>query len=69
MGDLFQPWHLLVLLTVFSFTTVLWIPPYWKIFEREGFHPAFSLLMMLPVVGLVMLYVVAFSRSTPNKLD
>jgi hypothetical protein len=67
MGELFQPWHILFLLFVFSWTTVLWIPPCWKIFEREGFHPALSLLMMVPVAGLVVLYIVAFSRPLPAR--
>ncbi len=45
---------------------VLLVPPFWKIFEREGFAPPLSLLMLIPVVNLVLLYVVAFSaRPVP----
>ena len=38
------------------------IVPFWQIFKKAGFSPALSLLMILPVVNLVVLYVVAFSR-------
>ena len=69
MGDLFQPWHVLIVLFVFSFAGVLWVPPFWKIFQREGFHPALSLLMMVPVAGLVVLYFVAFMRPTSTQLE
>lgn len=44
---------------------VVWailIVPFWQIFKKAGFSPALSLLMILPLVNLVMLYVLAFSR-------
>lgn len=69
MGDLFQPWHIVFLLFVFTFTTVMWVPPFWKIFKREGFHPALSLLMLVPAAGLVALYIVAFWRPAPAKIE
>ena len=36
--------------------------PFWQIFKKAGFTPALSLLMILPVVNVITLYVVAFSR-------
>jgi hypothetical protein len=36
--------------------------PYWVIFKKAGFSPALSLLTIIPIVGLVVLYVVAFSE-------
>jgi Na+/proline symporter len=36
--------------------------PFWQIFKKAGMTPALSLLMILPLVNLVMLYVLAFSR-------
>ncbi len=69
MGDLFQPWHLILVLFFASFCGVLWVPPFWKIFQREGFHPALSLLMLVPVAGLVALYFVAFGRPALARVE
>lgn len=38
------------------------LPPFWKIFAKAGFSPWLSLLILVPIVNLVTLYVVAFSR-------
>lgn len=38
------------------------VVPFWQIFKKAGLTPALSLLMILPLVNLVMLYVLAFSR-------
>ncbi len=54
----------------FYFTHWLWmlawialiLPPFWKIFAKTGFSPWLSLLILVPVVNLVVLYGVAFSR-------
>jgi hypothetical protein len=40
--------------------------PFWKIFEKAGFPPAFSLLMLIPIVNLIAIYFVAFA-SWPNR--
>jgi type VI protein secretion system component VasK len=61
MGDFLQPWHLLVLMVVFIPVAFIAVVPYWQIFKKAGFSPALSLLMLVPFVGLVVLFVVAFS--------
>ena len=38
------------------------LPPFWTIFAKAGFSPWLSLLMLVPLVNLVVLYMVAFSR-------
>jgi hypothetical protein len=38
------------------------IIPFWVIFKKAGMSPFLSLLMLLPLVGIVMLYVLAFSQ-------
>jgi hypothetical protein len=38
------------------------VPPFWVILKKAGFTPWLSLLMLIPVVNLVALYIVAFSR-------
>jgi hypothetical protein len=66
VGDLFTAPHLIFLCILFFVGTpctfgVLLIPPFWKIFERVGYAPVLSVLMLVPVVNLVLIYVVAFS--------
>ncbi len=44
---------------------VVWaivIIPFWQIFKKAGMAAPLSLLMLIPVVNLIMLYVLAFSR-------
>ena len=62
MGELFQPWHLILLTIIFSSIGVVVVPPYWMIFKKAGFAPILSVLMMVPVVGLIVIYIVAFSE-------
>jgi uncharacterized protein YybS (DUF2232 family) len=61
MGDLFQPWHLLIVLFFLPVYFVVGIIPYWMIFKKAGFAPALSLLMVIPGVKLIVVYVIAFS--------
>jgi hypothetical protein len=69
MGDLLQPWHLLVLAALFTPITVIVLPPFWVIFKKAGFQPILSVLMLVPLVNLVLLYVVAFSawKASPAQ--
>ncbi len=45
------------------------VPPYWKIFERSGWHPALSLLMVVPFVNLILLWVVAFKKWPSDNIS
>ena len=38
------------------------IVPFWQIFKKSGMGGPLSLLMVLPLVNIVMLYILAFSR-------
>ena len=40
----------------------LYIIPFWFIFKKSGMGAPLSLLMILPIVNIVMLYVLAFSK-------
>jgi hypothetical protein len=62
MGDLLQPWHLIVVAFFLAPFTVVVLPPFWVIFKKAGFQPILSVLMMVPLVNLAMLYFVAFSQ-------
>jgi hypothetical protein len=57
LEDFFAPFHLIILLVVFA----VFIIPFWQILKKAGFAPALSLLVWVPLVGLIILYYVAFS--------
>jgi hypothetical protein len=69
MGDLFQPWHLLVISVFLLPICAVILVPYWVIFNKAGFQPILSILMLVPFVNIVVLYVVAFSqwRAAPTQ--
>jgi hypothetical protein len=56
------------LLAIFVVLPVFVIP-YWEIFSKAGFAGALSLLIVVPLVNLIVLYVVAFSKwkTKPDK--
>uniref|UniRef100_A0A372IUZ6 Uncharacterized protein n=2 Tax=Paracidobacterium acidisoli TaxID=2303751 RepID=A0A372IUZ6_9BACT len=41
---------------------VIVILPFWMIWKKAGFTPWLSLLMFVPLVGIIMLYVLAFAE-------
>jgi ATP-dependent Zn protease len=49
---------------------ILLVPPFWAIFKKAGFSAWLALLILIPLVNLILLYVVAFSKwkavSTPE---
>lgn len=69
MGDLLQPWHILILLLVGVPMAVLTIVPLWMITKRAGLNPAISLLTVLPLIGLIVMYYIAFTKwpSLPSE--
>jgi len=63
MGDLLQPWHLIVLGVVFSLIVFPFrILPFWFICKKAGFSPWLSLLYLVPFGGLVLNFVLAFGE-------
>ncbi len=44
------------------FSAAIVVLPFWVILKRAGAHPALSILMLVPVLNLVTLYWVAFSK-------
>ena len=62
----FGPTHSLIYLMFFGFfgavMTIVVLIPYWFIFKKAGFSPWLALLMFLPLINIVTLYVLAFSR-------
>jgi hypothetical protein len=54
--------ELLSILVVVAFWIVVWVVPFWKIFSKAGFPGSLALLMLIPVVQIVVVFIVAFSR-------
>jgi hypothetical protein len=70
VGDLLQPYHLLILLFIIGpIALAITIPPYWMIFKKAGFSPWLSILTLLPLVKWIVLWVVGFSewKAGPNR--
>ena len=40
---------------------VVYVMPFWMIFQKAGFPGALSLLMLLPCINIIILFYVAFS--------
>jgi hypothetical protein len=62
----FGPMHPLMYFMFFGFfaavISILLVIPYWFIFKKAGFSPFLALLMVVPLVQIIMLYFLAFSR-------
>lgn len=43
------------------FALIIAVIPCWKIVSKAGYNGAWSLLMLIPLVNLIMLYVFAFN--------
>jgi hypothetical protein len=46
---------------LYGLLAIIFLVPFWKIFEKAGFPPALSLIMLVPIANLVALYFIAFS--------
>jgi hypothetical protein len=63
MGELLQPWHLIVLFVVFALiVNPFRVLPFWFICRKAGFSPWLSLLYIVPLGGWVLNFVLAFAE-------
>ena len=65
MGELLQPWHLIVLAVIFVIPAiVIGFIPFWFICKKAGFSPLLSLLNFVPfgLGTLFLLYLLAFAE-------
>jgi hypothetical protein len=69
MGNLGMPELLVILAVVVIAGGLLTVVPFWFIFRKAGYHPALSLLMMVPFVDIVMKFFLAFSDWPSLKKD
>jgi hypothetical protein len=52
----------LLVIAVIAVLLAIQVIPFWLIFPRLGFDKKLSLLMCIPLVNIITLYVVAFSK-------
>jgi hypothetical protein len=45
----------------FIIMAVIMIIPFWKIFQKAGFNPALSLLMLIPIINIIAIFYLAFA--------
>jgi hypothetical protein len=57
-------WHLILILIVL----LLLVLPIWRILKRLGLSPWLSLLYLVPLVNLICLWVLAYTRW-PNVIE
>ena len=62
-----MPGPIEVLLVLFMALIIIF--PFWKIFSKAGFHGALSLLMLIPFVGIIMIFFLAFAKWPVNKME
>ena len=61
MPNIGFPEILVILLVVAVVAVAFKLVPYWFIFRKAGFHPALSLLMIVPIASVIMLFFLAFA--------
>ena len=67
MGS-FSIWHWAIVLFVFwPLAAAITVVPVWRILKRVGIPSWLSLLSVIPIVGLVALWVMAFSTWPNDK--
>ena len=66
-GCMGMPGAIEILLILFM--TLIVVFPFWRIFSKAGFHGALSLLMLIPFVGIIMLFFLAFAKWPINKTE
>lgn len=62
MGDLLQPWHLIVIFIACCFGFVLFVVPYWFICKKAGFSPWLALLNVIPLGQIILIFLLAFAE-------
>lgn len=67
MGNLGITELVLILVAVVVAAALLTVLPFWFIFRKAGFHPALSLLMVIPFVDIVLKFYLAFADWPAQK--
>jgi len=49
-------------LMIIALIGLLWVLPTWFIIKKTGYHPALSLLVVIPFLNLALILFIAFSK-------
>ena len=65
---------LLIVVLAFMLGALFTVVPFWFIFKKAGYHPALSLLMVIPLADIVMKFFLAFAdwpslKNVPGESD
>ena len=63
----FSPTHWFIVLVMITPLMALLVVPTWRILQRAGFNGAWALLMLVPVVGLLVPWVVSFLKWPADR--
>lgn len=63
----FSPTHWFIVLVMITPLMALLVVPTWRILRRAGFNGAWALLMLVPVVGLLVPWVVSFIKWPTDR--
>lgn len=63
----FSPTHWVIVLLMITPLMALLVVPTWRILQRAGFNGAWALLMLVPVVGLLVPWVVSFLKWPSDR--
>lgn len=66
MGN-FSPIHWFIVVLTVAPLLALMLVPAWRILQRAGYSGAWALLMLIPVVGFFVLWVLAFVKWPSDK--
>jgi hypothetical protein len=47
---------------IWAIATIVFMVPFWKIFQKAGFPAPLSLVMLIPIVNFIALYFIAFAN-------
>jgi hypothetical protein len=59
--------ELTVVLVFFIGGVVLTVVPFWQISKKAGYHPAFGILSVIPLVNVAFFYFLAFADWPVTK--
>jgi len=63
----FSPAHWLIVLLMIASLMALLVVPTWRILHSAGFNGAWALLMLVPVVGLLVPWAIAFLKWPADR--
>lgn len=63
----FSPAHWFIVLLMITPLMALLVVPTWRILHRAGFNGAWALLMLVPVVGLLVAWAIAFLKWPTDR--